>query len=403
MTRERLRRALWWVMVAMALAGVAFIWPMNAEAQNPFFVIPVASSAIVGAVLARRRPENPVGWVFLGVGALAGVLTVAVVLTSWGASSPGAVPWWGVAAAWVAGWAWYPLLYLMTIPTLLLFPSGLLSPRWRIALWLPVAALLCATALAATAPFIVVEYGDSDRVLREVANPLSPGFMAGFDAPEDTGLFQFFMLFFVAGLIAAIVSTGTRIKRARGVERLQMRWFGFSVAMFVPLIGLEARFVDSGMLWMLVVEALVVAAVPVSCGIAILRYRLYEIDRIISRTTSYAIVTGALLIGYAVVVTTVTRLLPESGSLAVASATLMVAAVFRPLLHRVRRGVDRRFDREHYDAEQAVGEFADRLRAAGQVDVLAGDLGSVVTQVFRPTGVALWLRPSESTSVGRLP
>lgn len=392
MARDRLLRVFWWVMVALSLGGALFAGPMKAELENPFFVVPVASSAFVGAVLSRRRPENPVGWVFLGVGALAGVLLVAVVLNSWGTSSPGAVPWWGVAAAWVAGWAWYPLLYLMTIPTLLLFPSGLLSPRWRIALWLPVAALLCATAMAATAPFIVVEYGDSGDILREVTNPLSPGFMAGSDAPEDSSFFQFLMLFFVAGLIAAILSTGIRIKRAQGVERLQMRWFGFSVAMFVPLIGIEARFGDSGMLWMLVLEAMVVAAVPVSCGIAILRYRLYEIDRIISRTVTYAAVIVMIVVVYLVVVGSLSLVLPETGAPAVAAATLAAAALFRPLLSRVKVAVDRRFNRSRYDARIAADEFAQRLRQGSDTDEVEADLVSSVTRALEPSRVAVWIR-----------
>lgn len=392
MMRQVLLRTSWWAMAALSCVGAVFAWPMNAEAQNPFLLVPLASSAIVGAVLAHRRPENPVGWVFLGVGAAAGILIAAVVLTTWGAGTAGAVTWWGVAAAWVGSWVWYPLVYLLTTPTLLLFPSGLLSPRWRIALWLPLVGLLGIIVLAAGVPFLSVEFDDSGNVLRQVDNPLSPGFMSGVDKPEESALFQFFTLFFVGGVVAAIVSAGIRIKRARGIERLQMRWFGFAVAMFVPLIALEIRFGDDGLLWMNVVEAAVLAAVPISCGIAILRYRLYDIDRIISRTTSYAIVTGVLLAGYAVVVTTVSGLLPESGSLAVASATLVVAAAFRPLLRRVRMIVDRRFDRAHYDAELATAEFAHRLREQTDPDAVAAELVELVRRSLEPAGTALWLR-----------
>lgn len=396
MTRERLLGALWWVMVFLSAAALVFASPLNPELQNPLFAIPVASSAIVGAILARRRPDNPVGWVFLGVGALSGILVVAVVVATWGASASGAIPWWGVVAAWVSGWAWYPLLYLMTIPTLLLFPSGLLSPRWRIALWVPIAALLCATAIVATAPFIVVEYDDSGSIVSEVANPLSPGFMAGFDAPEGTGLFQFLMLFYVAGLLAAIVSTGLRFKRARGVERLQMRWFGLSVAMFVPLIGLEARFGDSGLTWMLVVEAVVVAAVPVSCGVAILRYRLYEIDRIISRTTSYALVT-ALVVGlYLGVVAAASAVLPVSDTLPVALATLVAAAVFRPALRWTQKVVDRRFDRTRYDAETTVQGFSQRLAREVDTGVVTDELLEVLGKTVQPSSVGLWVAGGRS-------
>ncbi len=391
MKRERVLPALWWVMVSLSAVGLVFSWPANAELQNPFFALPVASSAIVGAILARRRPENPVGWVFLGVGALSGLLIAAVVVASWGASSQGAIPWWGVAAAWVATWTWFPLLYLMTIPTLLLFPSGLLSPRWRFALWLPVAGLLGATTMSAMAPFIVIEYSGSGDAVREVANPLSPGFMAGFDSPEDTGLFQFFMLLFVAGFIAAIVSTGLRFKRARGVERLQMRWFGFAVAMFIPLIALEARFGDSGLTWMLVVEALVVAAIPISCGVAILRYRLYEIDRIISRSTSYALVTALVVVVYLGVVAAASAVMPVSDTLPVALATLVAAAVFRPALRSTQMRVDRRFDRTRYDSENMVNAFSERLAREVDASVVTDELINVLHKTVQPSSVGLWV------------
>lgn len=390
-------------MVTMACAGGVFSWPMTVEVQNPFVIVPVAAFAVVGAILARRRPKNSIGWVFLGIGALAGALVISVVLTGWAADRPGEMPWWGLAAAWVLSWTWYPLMYLLTTPTLLLFPSGLLSARWRVVLWVPIAAVLFSVLIAATAPHLAVESDDSGDVLREVANPLSPGFMAGLDNPEDSWIFQLLITIFIAGWVAAIVSAVVRLKRARGVERLQMRWFGFAVAMFVPLIGLEMRYGDDDLLWMALVEAVVLAAVPVSCGIAILRYRLYEIDRIISRTAAYAIVTSILIACYALIVTTVTGLLPDSGSLAVAAATLLVAAAFRPLLRRVRHAVDRRFDREHYDAEQAVGEFAERLRVSNEVAAVVGDLESVVHQVFKPTETVVWIRPMATEPSGRTP
>ncbi len=146
-----------------------------------------------------------------------------------------------------------------------------------------------------------------------------------------------------------------------------------------------------------IAEALVLSFFVVSCGVAILRYRLYDIDRIISRTTSYLVVTGSLIAIYAVTVAAASELVSGKQPLAVAAATLLVAAAFRPLLRRVRRVVDRRFDREHYDAELAVGEFADRLRVSSEEAVVQADLESVVQLVFQPSGVGVWLRARAST------
>ncbi len=141
-----------------------------------------------------------------------------------------------------------------------------------------------------------------------------------------------------------------------------------------------------------IAEAFVLSFFVVSCGVAILRYRLYDIVRPISRTTSYLVVTGALIGGYAVTVAAASELVSGKQPLAVAAATLLVAAAFRPLLRRVRRVVDRRFDREHYDAELAIGEFADRLRVSSGEAVVQADLESVLQLVFQPSGVGVWLR-----------
>jgi hypothetical protein len=144
--------------------------------------------------------------------------------------------------------------------------------------------------------------------------------------------------------------------------------------------------------WLNLSEAVALTFVPVACGIAILRYRLYEIDRVISRTASYVLVTGALLGVYVLVVTTVGQLLPESNALAVASATLAAAALFRPLLSSVQRVVDHRFNRARYDAERTVDAFASRLREEVDPDVVTVDLLQVVERTVVPEHASLWLR-----------
>ena len=238
---------------------------------------------------------------------------------------------------------------------------------------------------------------------RTIPNPASVGVLGQVSSPEDHPLFKALALVLLICLVAAITSVGIRFKRSGDVERLQLRWFGFAVFLFIPLIAAElAVGADTDApLWLMLLEAGVVAAIPVSCGVAILRYRLYDIDRIISRTTSYAIVTGTLVGCYALIVTLVSGLLPDSSTLAVAAATLAVAAAFRPLLRRVRTVVDRRFDREHYDAELAVGDFADRLRNANEVISVVDDLGAVVRRVFQPSGVGVWVRAAVEPDGGR--
>ncbi len=387
-----LRRLGWWALVTLAITGVAFAWPMSSDYQNPFFVFPIIAASAVGAVVSRQRPDNAIGWAFLAGGALSGVLTLSAVLTKWGLSTTGPLPGWWLAAAWVGTWIWFPILYLITIPPLLLFPSGLMSPRWRIVLWGAAIPPLLMGIRAATDESIAVQWNDSGATLREVVNPLAVEMFIVSPGVSDL-LGGMAGIVFLVALLSAIVSVALRVKRSAGIERMQMRWFAFGVALFALLLPFEVAFSGEGEqpLWLKVVEAMVISAFPVACGIAIMRYRLYDIDRIISRTTSYAIVTGTLIVCYSLIVTAVSSLLPESGSLAVAAATLLVAALFRPLLRRVRVVVDRRFDRDHYDAGLAVAEFSQLLQSARGVDEVLGDLESVVDRVFGPSARAVWI------------
>ncbi len=401
MNRESAQRLIWWAMVVLAAVGLVAGGFIIGEVQNPLLWIPIAAETVVGASVARQRPESPMGWVFLGIGALAGFMSLAIGLTALGARVPGELPWWGLMAAWVASWAWYPLLFLLTTVTLLLFPSGLLSPRWRPVLWLSTLSVLILTLVAALVPTLPVEYSSDGDVTRSVENPLSPPFMANVPSVEDSAFADLAGLIFLAGLFASVLSSALRVKRSRGVEREQMRWFGFAVALLFLLVVFEAtlgRFVPPSIV--AVAEALVLSFFVVSCGIAILRYRLYDIDRIISRTTSYVIVTGFLVAVYVLTVAAASELLRGRQPLAVAAATLLVAAAFRPLLRRVRRVVDRRFDREHYDGELAVRRFADRLRVSSDESVVMDDLESVVRSVFHPAAVGVWMRAGLVEPVG---
>jgi hypothetical protein len=401
MSRPVVLRVIWWVMVCVSAVGLVFAAISFREVQNPFLIFPIAAETVVGAVVARKRPENPMGWVFLGVGVLTGVLIMSAGLAEVALSTSGELPWWGLVSAWFGSWLWYPLLYLLSTLTLLLYPSGLLSRRWRPVLWLSTVSTACFTVVAALLPVIPVAFDPEGGVTRTVANPISPPFMSGTPSLEDSPAAGVLGTIFMGFLLAALVSSILRVKRSTGVEREQMRWFGFSIALIILLLLVETTASDLiPQVWLSLAEALVLSFFVVSCGVAILRYRLYDIDRIISRTTSYLVVTGSLIALYAVTVAAASELLRGKQPAAVAAATLLVAAAFRPLLRRVRRVVDRRFDREHFDAEQAVGGYADRLRAEVKTDVVIDDLISVVRQVVAPSRVTVWVRPVSASRGG---
>jgi hypothetical protein len=202
----------------------------------------------------------------------------------------------------------------------------------------------------------------------------------------------------VVGLVAAAVSLVGRFRHARGVERLQLRW----VALAAVLVGLGAVGVlfslavggsAAGTLFDLAVGCCLVVP-PVATGAAVLRYRLYDLDRIVSRTLSYGLLTLLLGGGYALVVLGLGQLLGrDSSSLVVAAATLAVAAAFQPARRRIQRLVDRRFNRRRYDAARTVDAFAARLREQVDLDALSAELLAVVDQTMQPTMVSLWLRP----------
>jgi hypothetical protein len=191
-------------------------------------------------------------------------------------------------------------------------------------------------------------------------------------------------------------SSALRIKRSRGVEREQMRWFGFAVVLIALLVVVEATV--GGALppaVLALAETLVLSFFVVSCGVAILRYRLYDIDRIITRSTSYTLVTAFVVVVYLGVVAAASAIVPVSDTLPVALATLVAAALFRPALRWVRTRVDRRFDRARFDSENTVDAFSDRLARVVDAGVVTDELLEVLNKTVQPSSVGLWV------SVGR--
>jgi len=350
------------------------------------------SSVTVGAVVAARRPAHPVGWLLLGI---------ALALTATAANAqyfvygllvrPGALPVARYAVLYQPATTFTALILIGFV--LLLTPTGALpSPGWR---WL-------AWVMALTPAVLVL-------VVTLAGGPVDPRYQAHggpFDLRGLDGVLlaanRTALAVTVVGLVAAAASLVARFRHARGVERLQLRW----VALGAVLVGLGAVGVlfslavggsAAGTLFSVAVGCCLVVP-PVATGAAVLRYRLYDLDHIISRTLAYGLLTLLLGGGYALVVLGLGQLLGRDSSLVVAAATLAVAALFQPARRRVQQAVDRRFNRRRHDAARIIEGFGARLRDQVDLDTLTTDLLAVVDQTIQPTQASLWLRPPPEPS-----
>jgi hypothetical protein len=344
----------------------------------------------VGALIVAHRPGNAVGWIFSAIALLAITGALAEEYAAYAtATRPGSLPG-PVLAGWYASWAWYPTIGLALVFTPLLFPDGRPpSPRWRPVAWLAGATTAAIGGLAALQP--TVELGGG----REVDNPIG---VAVIGNPEQSMAGLVVLDLFAVLILAAVVSLVVRFRRSRGDERLQLKWFTYAAAL-LPLVVLGDLLPDpvSNLLF-----AAVIAFLPVAAGIAILRYRLYEIDRLINRTLVYGLLTALLGGIYAGLVLLSGKLFGDLGdrppSWAVAAATLAVATLFQPARRRVQALVDRRFNRRRYDAARTVEAYSSRLREELDLDTLSAELLAVVDRTVQPTTATLWLRPSTRES-----
>jgi hypothetical protein len=354
-------------------------------------LVPLATGfPVVGAVIARRQPRHPIAWIFLGSGLGAGLAAFSYPYAQYAlVTNPGAVPF-GVAMAWLSEWVWttggIPLLTF----GLLLFPDGHLpSRRWRPVAWLAAATLAMFVVGAAFQPGPLPNHpGIANPVGMEAAGPVLQAVVpvAG--------------ICFPVVLLCSAASVLVRFRRARGLERQQLKWLAYAVAVAAVAIAL-ASWQWVGWAVAQVVSLVAVGFIPVAIGVAILRYRLYDIDRLISRTLVYGLLTALLAGVYTTGVFIAGRLLdPAQGSseLAVAASTLAVAALFQPLRRRIQNLVNRRFNRSRYDATRTVEAFSNRLREEIDLDSLSVELLAVVNQTMQPAQVSLWLRPTTATA-----
>ena len=373
--------SIWVVTLAVSATALAYtvIHPLPAKLaaiggnglNNAVGIVFVGAFATVGALLAWKRPKNPIGWLLSAIGLAFAVAASGVFLAHF--------PRTLTLADWL-GFLYFVEFGLCAF-VVLLFPTGHLpSRRWRPVAW-AAGAGLAGWVLGCTFAPTIITYSPSVR------NPVGAAGSAG-------NVFKIMafgggVLTAAAGL-AAIVSLAFRYRRAGTAERAQLKWLVYAAAVIV--VALLAAIPIASTNLQNAISSGAVALVPVAIGIAVLRYRLYDIDRVISRTVAYAIVTGLLVGIYAGVVLLATQVLRVHTPAAVAAATLAAAALFSPVRRRVQRAVDRRFNRVRYDADQTVAAFAARLKDAVDLDAVRDDLASVVHQALEPAHVSLWIR-----------
>jgi hypothetical protein len=348
--------------------------------------------ATVGLLVSLRRPANPIGWLYAAAG------------LAWAWSTPfdawinqllrdhRPLPLAAQLVAAVSDYGWAPAIALgVTLPALLLPDGRLRSRRWR----------------------VVVATSVAGAVMAQVAGPLSPGRLES--TPIDNPLGLPGLAGTIAGVLssigvvlhwgslpAAAVCVLLRFRASRGVERQQLRWVAAGVAgavagLLLALPGIAGLLPEATS--NVIYPAMLCPSLAVA--VAVLRYRLWDLDRLVSRTVTYALVTGLLVLPYLLILPVVTGLAGEAGSLAVAAATLTAAAGFAPLRRRVQDRVDRRFNRRRYDAARTVDRFTVRLREQVDLDALSAELLAVVDQTVQPTTASLWLRPPATPRLPR--
>ena len=382
-------RSAWvaWGLLALGLlgnaAGLALGVANRHGAENPeelLLWVVFAAYLVVGCLILARRPGNVIGWIFTTVGLLTMIAGLADAYASYANAHPGSLPG-PLVAIWIQNWIWLPTIQLALVFPLLLFPTGRsLSPRWRPVTWLAVGLTAAYAVLGALSPTLWLPNG------RTVANPIGVTSLDLDAGPLGAVLSGLLLFVFVASISSLIV----RFRRSQGVERQQLKWFTYAGAL-VLLAPLSNSLLGN-------ISYVLVIALPLAVGIAILRYRLYDIDRLINRTLVYGLLTATLGLAYAGAVLILGQVFggvtQDPPSWAVAGATLAVAALFRPARRRIQAVVDRRFNRRKYNAAKTIEAFSARLRDEIDLDTLSAELLAVTHQTVQPTMAALWLRPS---------
>jgi hypothetical protein len=400
------RKAVAWLAWSLCVAcvGLALCMPLlsflNGRTLVAFFrerdaavSVLVISFSIVGALIVSHRPQNLIGWIFCAAALFQAFSAVGVEYGTYALlTRPGTLPF-AEGVSWLADWIWAPGLGLILVFLPLLFPNGQPpSRRWWPVAWLGGLSIGMITASVSLLVWLQGDIGTADG---------PPGWLLAL-------LQVCFPLMLLAGLLA-VISLVLRFLGARGDERQQIKWFASAatltftwILLFEQLLGpqegaFEAIVALSGLV--------VVPSIPIATGIAILRYRLYDIDRIVNRALVYAALTVTLVLVYLGGVISLQyafrTMTGGESQLAVVASTLAIAALFNPLRWRIQALVDRRFYRRKYDAQKTLAAFSSRLREETDLDALGGELVTVVRETVQPASVALWLRPHDGARKGR--
>ena len=396
--------------VAMFLASVA-LYVLTRSAQVPsslgtdptvggmLIFLTFLSFPTVGALIASRRPQNPIGWICLADGLLWMLIIVSEAYSFYGLAKPGSVPF-PVGIYALSEWLWVPAVGLVGTYLLLLFPDGKLpSRRWRPLAWLSGVMMVLLSAA------ILLDPGPLEG-LEGVRNPFGLE-----EHPWVTDAAYIALPLLPLCILASALSLVLRYRRSRGEERQQIKWIAFaaSVVGVMYLIAMVSAFIFPSRAWFaagspLWLDLLAYAALlsftglPIAVGLAVLRYRLYNIDLLINRTLVYGLLTASLAAVYfggVAMTQTLFRALTgqeEQPQLAIVVSTLVIAALFNPLRRGIQSFIDRRFYRRKYDARQTLEAFSARLRNETDLDTLSGDLVGVVRETMQPAHVSLWLR-----------
>jgi hypothetical protein len=402
MTTRRLAALIWGICVVLGV-GTLVLLVVGAGEHTPAdgstfdgwagmsFVVASLAFATVGAMVATRVPENPIGWIFCLTGIALGVADFGnqyaeQMLFISSDPLPG-----GRIGALLQELGLAPAFGLLGL-TLLLFPDGRLpSGRWRAVLWLALAGIGLSVIGAALRPGPLVEPFDS------VSNPFG---LSGLLGVMDT-LLGFGFVFTLASVVLAAFGMRARLRRSRGLERVQFKWLVLAAAVTgVAVVGTLVLYLAAGIdVGGNAVLGLGFSAFPLAAGVAILRYRIYDIDVVINRTLVYAALTATLALAYLGSVLLLQLALSgvtEGSGFAVAASTLAVAALFRPARTRIQEAVDRRFYRRKYDAARTLARFGSHLRDEVDLDALGSALRGVVSDAMQPAHVSLWLRTPEA-------
>lgn len=375
--------ALGLVVLVVTLAGqVLGWWDLDLGGPDDLFtsILPALFFIVLGAVILSRSNSDRIGWLFGAMG-----LSIMLSGLAQGLAEFGYLTFAGVAGAFWLGW-------IMAVGLLIIwFPTGrVLTPRWLWVQWSLMALIATTFLLYAFAEEVCVDSGENGCV-EWAANPVG---VEGVPDPEFGWIAGPAFLAVVIVLLSAITSLVVRIIRSRGAERQQLKWFLLAAGLFVLGMGLSAASENLGHRtppwWVDLILTAGIISLPVSVTIAVLRYRLYDIDRIISRTVSYGLVIGCLAAGVALVAAVVgTRF---ESPVVVAGTTLGIAAAFNPLRRRAQKLVDCRFNRSRFDAERIMVEFTGTLRHRVDVDEILAGWRSVVGETMQPSRAGIWVR-----------